>query len=397
MAEELFVYGSNRITIDKEHCYFEINAQKHSKKYMLDRDLRAVETLIDHIKQYGYFWINGDGEGAGKHGSLRLAVYQSYRPYGCSIVHTMPKTERYVYLCDGNPYNLTSANLYVYGDEVPYNQSRRIWHDEFRIWIKLTNQDQIFFTDYDPTLYSILCNTRLASWYVFRSDGALPPRLTGWESKRTTQRKLLKEASKTNTSTVSDRLLFRVDGCPISLHTVVWLYHTGKLRVNDLERSIKNGCNELSESGLQIDHLRNNTQNNCFHNLTAMEGTKNDSKNNLIVQINLPYFFVPVRIGNNFRILCGKINGENVIIRRVICHGVNELLDFLRQFRDTAKSSGEMLPKPEDRTKTACLSQMLMDDGREYHGDQFNIIEGLLQANDDEFTPWTGDVAAILM
>lgn len=32
-----------------------------------------------------------------------------------------------------------------------------------------------------------------------------------------------------------------------------------------------------------------------------------------------------------------------------------------------------------------------------YHGDQFNIIEGLLQANDDEFTPWTGDVAAILM
>lgn len=363
MAEELFVYGSNRITIDKEHCYFEINAQKHSRKYMLDRDLRAIETLIEYIKRYGYFWINGNGEGAGKHGSLRLAVYQSYRPYGCSIVHTMPKTERYVYLCDGNPYNLTSANLYVYGDEVPYNQSRRIWHDAFRIWIKLTNQDQIFFTDYDPTLYSILCNTKLASWYVLKPG----------------------------------RLFCRVDDCPVGLHTLVWLYHTGKLRIDDLVQSIKDGRNELSKSGLQVDHLRNNTANDCFHNLTAMEGVKNGSKRDLTVQINLPFFCIPVRLGNNYRVLCGKINSENVVIRRAICHGVDELLDFLRQFRDTAKSSGEMLPRPEDRTKTACLSQMLMDDGREYHGDQFNIIEGLLQANDDEFIPWTGDIAAILM
>lgn len=80
-----------------------------------------------------------------------------------------------------------------------------------------------------------------------------------------------------------------------------------------------------------------------------------------------------------------------------LCHGVDALLDCLRQFRDLAKNSGEMLSRPEDRTKTTCLSQMLMDDGREYHGDQFNIIEGLLRATDDEFIPWIGDVAAILM
>lgn len=397
MAEELFVYGSNRITIDKKHCYFEINAQKHSRKYTLDRDLRAVEMLIEHIKRYGSFWINGNGEGAGKHGSLRLVVYQSYRPYGCSIVHTMPKTERYVYLCDGNPYNLTSANLYVYGDEVACNQSRRIWHDEYRIWIKVTNQDPIFFTEYDPSLYSILCNTRLASWYVFRNGGTVPPRLPGWENKRGKQRKLLKEVVETDRSTSSERLYCKIADCtaPIGLHTVVWLYHTGKLRIDDLVQSIKEGSSELSKSGIQIDHIRNNTQNNCFHNLTAMEGGKNDSKNNSVVQINLPYFFIPVRVGDTFRTLCGKVNGEDVTAQRVICHGVDELLDFLRKFRDFAKSSGAMLPRPEDRTKTACLSQMLIDDGREWHGDQYNPIEELLRVNDDELIPWRGDITAV--
>ena len=366
MAEELFVYGSNRITIDKKHCYFEINARKHKKKFTLDRDLRAVEALKSHIERWGYFWLDGRKEGAGKHGSLRLTVYKAYRAYGRDIDCAMPKDERYVYLCDGNPYNLTSSNLYVYGDEVACNQCRRIWHDEYRIWIKLLDRDQIFFTDYDPALYSILCNTKLASWYIFSENG-------------------------------SEYLFCRIDGSAIGLHTVVWLYHSDKLRMDDLIQSIKDGSDELSKSELQIDHLRNNTRNSCVHNLTAMERTKNNSKRDLIVQINYPYFFIPVRVGGNFRVLCGKINGEDVTIRRVICHGVDELLDFLRQFRDTAKSSGEMLPRPEDRTKTACLSQMLMDDGREYHGDQFNIIEGLLQANDEEFIPWTGDVAAILM
>ena len=395
MAEEIFAYGSNRITIDREHCYLEINARKHSKKYTLDRDLRAIEKLKEHIERWGYFWIDGNGEGASKHGSLRLTIYKAYHPYGRDIDHTMPKTERYVYLCDGNPYNLTSANLYVYGDEVPYNQSRRIWHDEFRIWIKLTNQDRVFFTDYDPALYSLLCNTRLASWYVWRENGALPPRLTGWKSKRGTQRKLLKGVSKSDVFTISDRLFCKIDGYPVGLHTVVWLYHTGKIRVDDLEKSIKNGCKEMSETRLQIDHLRNNIQNNTIHNLTAMERAKNNSKNNLIVQINFPYFFIPVRVDDSFRVMCGKVDGEDVIVRRIICRDVDSFLDCLRKFRDVAKSSGEMLPIPEDRTRTVCISQMLIDDGREYHGKQYNVIEALLRASDDEFTAWDGDITMV--
>ncbi len=68
--------------------------------------------------------------------------------------------------------------------------------------------------------------------------------------------------------------------------------------------------------------------NDCFHNLTAMEGVKNGSKRNLTVQINLPFFCIPVRLGNNYRVLCGKINSENVVIRRVICHSIVAQLKF---------------------------------------------------------------------
>lgn len=167
--------------------------------------------------------------------------------------------------------------------------------------------------------------------------------------------------------------------------------------MRDLLKSIKDGCDEFSKNNMEVDHLRNNTGNNCFHNLTAMKTADNSAKRDLVVQISFPYFFVPVRVGDKFRILCGKIDGEDITIRRVICQGVDALLDCLRQFRDLAKNSGEMLSRPEDRTKTTCLSQMLMDDGREYHGDQFNIIEGVLRATDDEFIPWTGDGTAILV
>lgn len=59
MAEEIFAYGSNRITIDREHCYLEINARKHSKKYTLDRDLRAIEKLKEHIERWATSGLTG--------------------------------------------------------------------------------------------------------------------------------------------------------------------------------------------------------------------------------------------------------------------------------------------------------------------------------------------------
>ena len=38
---------------------------------------------------------------------------------------------------------------------------------------------------------------------------------------------------------------------------------------------------------------------------------------------------------------------------------------------------------------------MLIDDGREYHGKQYNVIEALLRASDDEFTAWDGDITMV--
>ena len=75
-----------------------------------------------------------------------------------------------------------------------------------------------------------------------------------------------------------------------------------------------------------------------------------------------------------------------------MCRGVDQFLDCLEKFYEIAKASGEMLPVPEDPGMTRCISQMLQDDGEEYHGEQYNAIEGLLRAKESIFTLWNGDV-----
>ena len=57
--------------------------------------------------------------------------------------------------------------------------------------------------------------------------------------------------------------------------------------------------------------------------------------------------------------------------RYIICNGVGQFLECLSRFYKIAKDSGEMLPMPEDHAKTSCISQMLCDDGQEYHGEQY--------------------------
>ena len=79
----------------------------------------------------------------------------------------------------------------------------------------------------------------------------------------------------------------------------------------------------------------------------------------------------------------------------IICNGVGQFLECLSRFYKIAKDSGDMLPMPEDHAKTSCISQMLCDDGQEYHGEQYNPIEGLLRAEESVFTPWDGDVSLL--
>lgn len=115
----------------------------------------------------------------------------------------------------------------------------------------------------------------------------------------------------------------------------------------------------------------------------------------MVTEITAPFAFIPVRIGESFRILLGKYTGEDWYSRYIICNGVGQFLECLSRFYKIAKDSGEMLPMPEDHAKTSCISQMLCDDGQEYHGEQYNPIEGLLRAEESVFTPWNGDVSLL--
>jgi len=353
--EEIFSNGRNAILIDKNHCYLRVFGKKKVNTWMLDRDMRAAEYIKEHITKYGNFIANGDG----KNGKIKEVVYRAYRPYGCR--------NGKVYLCNGNPFDITSVNLYVSGDHVPANQQRLIWHDEHRIWIKLRARDEVFFTEYDERLFFILCNSNLCSWYVLEKR----------------QAKRLYCRSKYN-------------GAPISLSEIVWLYHMGKIDVNNLVSSIFKGKQWLSDEGLQIDHLRDNQQNNCIHNLAAMTSVQNTMKRNYVGKINLPYAFIPVRTDGGFRIICGRTTNNRAQIKCVLCRDVESFLDCLARFKNIAESSGKMLETPLDATETKCVSRMLKDDGKEDHNGHYNMIEGLLQLQEEKFEQWPCDLSAVL-
>lgn len=138
-----------------------LNAIQLDGGWIVTNDARALQALKDHIAQYGEF--DADGHGAG--GDIASVMYRAYRPWFC------PKFSQ-VWPIDGNWSNLTDCNLRSDADEtdfsdgiVPITTQRRIWHDEYRIAIKLPIRNQIFFTDYSPERFQILCNKALHSWY----------------------------------------------------------------------------------------------------------------------------------------------------------------------------------------------------------------------------------------
>ena len=126
-----------------------------------------------------------------------------------------------------------------------------------------------------------------------------------------------------------------------------------------------------------------------------MPESQNTWKSDVITEIMAPFAFIPVRVGEKFRIVLGICAGGGEYFRYIICDNTEQLLSCMREFQKIAKSSGEMLPIPEDQTKTNCISQMLCDDGQKYHGDQLNTIEALLRMEEDSFTPWNGDVSIL--
>lgn len=358
----------------------EIAAKKRPKRVkIMDRwtitnDDRAVCALNDHISLYGDF--DADGHGAG--GDIATAMYRAYRPYCC------PDFER-VWPIDGDWDNLTDANLRSDADEailpdgvIPITTQRRIWHNDRRIFIKLALHDQLFFTVYTPELFQILCNSKA---------------LNGW----------YRQEQIRDTKTVY-RLYCRVCGKIVSFAEIVALYDAGKVALDNITGSVLAGKQWLRDNKLQVDHLRNNTANNCPHSVAAMPYKINGGKSDIVTEILLPYVFIPVRVGETFRVLCGKARYDTgtddfdiTTLKKITCEGVDEFYRLLFDFKRASSQNGDMLSRPDDRTTTNCVAQMFEDDGQEYHGDQPNIIERLLRADENEFLHWDGDISWLMM
>lgn len=331
-----------------------MNAIQLDGGWIVTNDARTLQALKDHVSRYGNF--DADGHGAG--GDIASVMYRAYRPWFC------PDFSR-VWPLDGDWHNLTDVNLQSDVDKtmlldgvVPITKQRRIWHNDLRIALKLPDYDQLFFTVYTPEMLRILCNeTQLKSWYIYKKH-----------------------------------LYCRIHGKIIAFADVIALFDAGKISMKDIAGSILEGKRWMQENKLETDHLRNNPGNNCPHSVAIMPKEKNGGKSDMLTKISKPFAFVAVRIGEDFRVLLGKFGTPDEYYRYIVCRGVDQFLDCLEKFYEIAKASGEMLPVPEDPGMTRCISQMLQDDGEEYHGEQYNAIEGLLRAKESIFTLWNGDV-----
>ena len=366
---------------DKDRKYREkLAAQKRPKtikildRWTITNDDRAVRALNDHISQYGEF----DADGNGAEGTIAAVVYKAYRPYCC------PDYNR-VWPIDGDWSNLTDVNLRSDADEttlsdgvVPVTTQRRIWHNGRRIFIKLALHDQLFFTVYTPELFQILSDKKaLNGWYL---------------------------QEQIRNAKILYRLYCRVCGKIVSMAEVVALYDKGKIALDNITGSVLAGKQWLRDNGLQVDHLRNNVTNNCPHSLAVMPQKINSGKSDIVTEIMLPYVFIPVRIGESFRVLCGKArydaetdDFDMSILKMITCDAVDKFYKLLTDFKKVANQNGDMLSRPDDRTVTNCVVQMFADDGLEFHGTYFNPTERLLRASDSDLIPYYDNIVEVLL
>lgn len=342
---ELYRDDTTRIWEDGKHCYITVWGHRYKQTWTMDYDLKAISYLIALIK-------NGNkikSSGGSNQGDIKKLVYKCYFPH--------KELAENVMLCNRDASDLSSSNLYVTGDIVPATTIRRIWHDNHRIYIKRVCSDNLFYTDYDYLLYTLLCDTRLKNWYVLKKGNA--KRLYCHNPEGTT---------------------------PIGFAEIVWLYHKGVLNPDDLIQSIIAGKKKLADKGLQIDHLQDNQDNNCIHNLAAMTPTENSKKSNLVSKIKLPYICVPVQKNGKFRVVCGKMEGEQARIISILCSNASDLVDCIQQFWKLASGKKVM--------SNISMIDWLQDDGRHSHGDTENLIEFLLRVDEKDLTKWPCSLAS---
>lgn len=343
---EDFIYETKANAIYSDGVYYYLLHFKTGKVWRFDKDKSVLTGLTDYLNKNGS--IDSRGRNQKCDAQISQILWKLYYPYA-------DKRDGRVLFADGNSQNLSSANLYIRGDYITRNQNRQIYHNQNRIFIKCSSNNACFFTDYEPELFDLLCCTDFCSWYI-----------------------------KDSQSKVGYRLLASYGKLHVSLTEIVYGYFFFGLRADNISKVIPKMKKQLAPKGVEIDHLRNNPQNNTIHNLVLMPQKLNAKKRDLVARINAPFWFIPVQKDGKIRVSLGDATTPDSE-RFLLFDNAKDFVGYLERYQKECFLSKRMLNRAIESGKTNCISKMLDDDGQLMQGKDYNMIEVLLNMSEDQF------------
>ena len=343
---EDFIYETKVNAIYSDGVYYYLLHFKTGKVWRFDKDKAVLDKLIEYLEKNGS--VNGNGFNNTSKTQISQILWKLYYPYN-------DKRNGRVLFADGNAQNLSSSNLYIRGDCVAKNQNRRIWHNNDRIYIQCSCNTVRFSTDYEPGLFDLLCCSDFSAWCL-----------------------------KDPHSSIGYRLITSFGKIRVNLAEIVYGYYNYGLRAGNISKVLPKMKKQLSPKGLEIDHLRNNPENNTIHNLVLMPKRLNAKKGDLIARIGVPFWFVPVQKDGKIRVSLGDATTPNSE-RFLLFNNAKDFVVYLQQYQRECFLSRRMRDRAREPGKTNCISKMLDDDGQLMQGKDYNMIEVLLNMSEDQF------------
>lgn len=163
------------------------------------------------------------------------------------------------------------------------------------------------------------------------------------------------------------------------------------------------GINDLSRAGnIHIDHANNDLDNNCYWNLSAIDGEKNNrgGKGTLLAEIKPPYYcYIVVMPDGDYRVEFGYIVPTNEVVGIMgqalyfHCQTINELNDFLHRVFNDFVAVDKLPPQLSKWGNPQYIRATYKDQKLHYAGNfeiTARVAERLLAMDAEQFVEWDG-------
>ena len=278
------------------------------EKCFFSKDDKALRFVQNAIKRDGsfcpyrnWFYVQPAKK---KEYNLAQLLYSAYTGRSMAWIR-----QGEVKCLDGDHRNLTKSNLVHTKEDCADNATRRIWHEGEFIFILHKSSGMVFFCDYEPELFDLLCHHSMLWGYQADTNRL---QITVFRERRKAK-----------------DLKFR-------LHTLVYAYYHYGARCTNYIGAIRKIQSDFGKHSLSLDHLDNMHENNCIWNLSPMTSSQNSTKASTSAKIRYPFFLYAVYKDGIYRVACGRIWGEWFLPRPewqfVICKGADSLNKFLKYF-----------------------------------------------------------------